>query len=97
MKTIGKTLITILAIFLLTGVSAQSGYKIIKDIPYYPQSEDQYRNSQCRLDLLVPEGKKQFPVLVWFHGGGLTGGSKDIPEELKKYGVGIVSVEYRQI
>ena len=39
--------------------------------------------------------KKDFPVIVWFHGGGLEGGEKDISNELKEKGVGVVVVNYR--
>ena len=28
----------------------------------------------CELDLYIPQGVSNFPVVVWFHGGGLTGG-----------------------
>ena len=80
----------------VTLTAQQSGsYTVMKDIPYYPASTDAYKNSQCRLDVYIPEGKKQFPVLVWFHGGSLKAGTKAIPDELKNYGIGIVSVEYR--
>ncbi|MFZ9208022.1 MAG: alpha/beta hydrolase [Sediminibacterium sp.] len=40
-------------------------------------------------------GKINAPVIVWYHGGGLTGGTKAIPKELLDYGYLIVSVEYR--
>jgi len=33
--------------------------------------------------------------VVWFHGGGLTGGSKEIPEALKNKGIAIIGVNYR--
>ena len=33
--------------------------------------------------------------IVWFHGGGLTGGERFIPEELKQSGYVIVSPNYR--
>ena len=32
---------------------------------------------------------------MWFHGGGLTGGNKEIPAALKEKGVAIVGVNYR--
>ncbi|MEH6407664.1 MAG: alpha/beta hydrolase, partial [Leeuwenhoekiella sp.] len=35
------------------------------------------------------------PVIIWFHGGGLTGGEKEIPEALKEKGYCIVGVGYR--
>ena len=34
-------------------------------------------------------------VVVWFHGGGLTGGSREIPSGLLTDGMVVVGVEYR--
>ena len=31
---------------------------------------------ECVLDVRVPTGETNFPTVVWFHGGGLTGGSR---------------------
>lgn len=31
---------------------------------------------ECLLDLRVPKGETNFPTVVWFHGGGLTGGGR---------------------
>lgn len=50
---------------------------------------------ECLLDIYIPEGKSSFPVVVWFHGGGLTVGDKKIPDMLKGRGVAIVSANYR--
>ena len=75
-----------------------SNYEIFKDIPYYPdsiQNKDAYIKEQCVLDIYKPIGKTNAPVIVWFHGGGLTGGKKSIPKELLDYGYLIVSAEYR--
>lgn len=92
-----KTWLTCCCLLAVQFVFAQSQYEyeVHKNLPYYAQSENSYQDSQCRLDIYVPKGKQHFPVLVWFHGGGLTGGSKELPAELKNYGIGIVSVEYR--
>jgi len=68
------------------------------NIPYYSESinkADQYINEHCVLDIYYPENMKDFATIVWFHGGGLTGGSKEFPEALKDKGVCIVSVNYR--
>jgi acetyl esterase/lipase len=75
-----------------------SNYEVSKNIPYYPEStrsSDNYIKEQCVLDIYKPIGKTNAPVIVWFHGGGLTGGTKSIPKELLDYGYLIVSVEYR--
>src|SRR4030095_14455766 len=34
-------------------------------------------------------------TIVWFHGGGLTAGRKELPEQLKNQGFAVLSVEYR--
>ena len=47
------------------------------------------------LDVYYPENKTGFATVVWFHGGGLTGGSKEIPEALKDKNICIVAVNYR--
>ncbi len=69
----------------------------VKNIPYYPaiEAKDPYISSQCKLDVYLPKKASSLPVIVWFHGGGLTGGTKEIPEELKSDQYIIVSVEYR--
>ena len=36
-----------------------------------------------------------FPTIVWFHGGGLTGGEKEIPFALKEKGFAVIGVNYR--
>ena len=35
------------------------------------------------------------PVMVWFHGGGLEGGSKGLREEFRNQGFAVVDVNYR--
>ena len=47
------------------------------------------------LDLYCPKGAKDFSTIVWFHGGGLTGGNKEIPKALIKKGYAVIGVEYR--
>ena len=68
----------------------------ILNIPYYIQNDkDPYKQSQCKLDIYIPNNSKNLPVIVWFHGGGLTAGTKAIPEELKNDKFIIVSAAYR--
>ena len=61
----------------------------------YSQNTDEYSRSRCKLDVYYPTDAKNLPVVVWFHGGGLTGGEKFIPNELKDKGVVVVGVNYR--
>ncbi|RJP64152.1 MAG: alpha/beta hydrolase [Ignavibacteriales bacterium] len=57
--------------------------------------KDSYADSLRRLDVYYPLDKKNFQTVIWFHGGGLTSGSRSIPEELLQKGISIVDVDYR--
>lgn len=54
-----------------------------------------YMSERCRLDLYYPENVSDFTTIVWFHGGGITGGEKFIPEQWKNKGLAVVAVNYR--
>lgn len=75
-------------------VAPVQNYGTANNIPY-SQATDEYSRSRCKLDVYYPLGVKDAPVLVWFHGGGLTGGNRYVPAELKNSGMIIVSVDYR--
>jgi len=69
-----------------------------ENIPYYSEKlrqADEYMEERCLLDIYYPGAEKGFPTVVWFHGGGLTGGNKSIPMELKEKGIAVVAVNYR--
>jgi acetyl esterase/lipase len=71
---------------------------IAKNLPYYSEQELQgttdYQRSQCRLDLLYPTNQAAFATLVWFHGGGLTGGKRHFPK-LQDPRIAVAAVSYR--
>jgi len=54
-----------------------------------------YMQERCRLDLYYPTEAKQFPTVVWFHGGGLTNGNRSIPAGLREKGIAVVAASYR--
>lgn len=95
-----KKLILLLS-FIFFGISlfAQNvEYETKNNIQYYnatANKSDKYINERCVLDIYYPKNKKDFATIVWFHGGGLTGGSKEIPEALKDKGFAIIGVNYR--
>lgn len=83
---------------LLTLFSQNNNYNIKDNINYYENSAsklDSYINERCLLDVYYPTNIKNFATVVWFHGGGLTGGEKFIPQELKEKGIAVVAVNYR--
>lgn len=89
-------LILVLSINSVTAQDTQ--YATRFNIPYYAEEagiQDSYRNERCVLDIYFPENTKDFATVVWFHGGGLTGGNKDIPEALKNKGLCVVAANYR--
>ena len=49
------------------------------------------------LDLHLPAGVKQPPLLVWVHGGTWSAGSKDqYPAEFVEHGIAVASLDFRQ-
>lgn len=82
----------------LGGTAQQNADVIRTNIPYYTEEvsrSDSYTEERCVLDICYPATAKDFPTIVWFHGGGLTGGEKFIPGELRGKGIAIVAVNYR--
>lgn len=78
--------------------SQEIKYKLDSNVSYYSESIqgiNTYQDERCVLDLYYPENKKSFATVVWFHGGGLTGGEKEIPSYLKNKGIAVAAVNYR--
>lgn len=91
-------LILILFLFIPCCVNAQQQYITKQNIQYYADSvndKNSYLSAQCTLDLYYPKDVKNYPTIIWFHGGGLTGGKKQIPNALKDKGYAVIGVEYR--
>lgn len=90
-------IIVFLLCFVFSGTSQQQ-YEILKNISYYPDSliiNDDYKSAQCNLDIYYPKYIKSFATIVWYHGGGLTGGQKEIPKALMDKGFAVIGVGYR--
>ena len=94
-----KILLSIYLISLAIFAFAQeTEYQTKSNIPYYSElvnQSDEYIKERCVLDVYYPKNIKNFPTIVWFHGGGLTGGEKEIPTALKEKGFCVVAVNYR--
>ena len=75
-------------------------YKLISDISY-KDGPTEYEKERCKLDLYLPDNKKNFPVVVWFHGGGLKFGDKSedhatiVAKALVEKEIAVVLVNYR--
>ena len=95
--TIGKFLLLVIIFLSVENLTAQD-YLLKMNIPYRTAEEaksDTYIYERCRLDFYYPGNVKNFTTVVWFHGGGLEGGEKFIPESWKNKGIAVVAVNYR--
>ncbi|EMI45559.1 lipase/esterase [Rhodopirellula sp. SWK7] len=70
------------------------GVTVHRDIPYVKNGHDRQK-----LDLYVPESSEPLPLIIWIHGGGWQGGSKDGCPPLRAgyptKGYAVASIGYR--
>lgn len=96
---------TALAVLLLTACgpaprTPDGGVTVIRDLAYKTGTTE-YEKERCKLDLYLPAGRKGFPVVVWFHGGGLKAGHKGVPiaekvgRRFASEGIAVASANYR--
>jgi acetyl esterase/lipase len=93
-----KHFLIALLITSFTAFSQKTEYTTQTNIKYYHESiykNDAYAAERCVLDIYYPKNTKGFATIIWFHGGGLTEGHKEIPEGLKDKGYCIIGVGYR--
>lgn len=91
-------LVTLLLAMNLTSASAEtigSDYEIERDLPYAPELNGTPGAERCVLDYYRPIHEKNFPTIIYFHGGGLSGGNKSIPKELMEKGWAVIGANYR--
>jgi acetyl esterase/lipase len=80
--------------------SHPAGVRIIRNVSYYEGAGAD--PAMHRLDLYLPEGRKDFPVLVFVHGGGWSRGDKNelgiynaLGRCFARHGIGLVCPNYR--
>lgn len=79
-------------------IAPKTEYKQVKDLSYYDAAAPDithYQQERCKFDVDYPENGRNLPVVIWFHGGGLTGGNKAIPSGLKEKKLVVIAVNYR--
>jgi len=52
--------------------------RVIRDLPYLQGAN--YADAKDKLDLYLPEGRSNAPVIVWYYGNQLMGGDKSEDE-----------------
>ena len=89
----------ILALFVLfTAAAFAQDFTIKKEVPYRDSAQmvgDAYAREKCVLDIYHSPTATGVPVIIWFHGGGLTSGKKYIPGEIRNQGMCVVAPSYR--
>jgi len=58
----------------LVALTDTTNVRVVHDIAYLPNAN--YADNKDKLDLYLPEGRTNVPVIVSYHGGGLTAGDK---------------------
>ncbi|NBT12005.1 MAG: alpha/beta hydrolase [Planctomycetia bacterium] len=83
-------------------MAPRASFETVHDIAYRTGSRASGQPSAeeaaaCRLDLHHPVVKTdpEFATVVWFHGGGLTGGKREIPKPLQNRGFAVAGAGYR--
>ena len=89
-----KIIFTLLAIVCTIATNAETTYTTEKDLAYRSNASG-YAGERCTVDVYHQTEATACPTVVWFHGGGLEGGAKEIPTELTDCGMVVVGVNYR--
>lgn len=95
-----KRLLLVFAVLLLfcpTLRAQDGGYRTERAIAYRDAADPASADSLCRLDLYYPTDRSGFATVIWFHGGGLTAGRREIPAALRNQGFAVVGVDYRLV
>jgi acetyl esterase/lipase len=93
---VGSLLLQASSIHAQPAPAKSQAYETESNILYRTGNDlDVYMKERCQLDLYYPVNTQDFATVVWFHGGGLTGGERSIPEGLKKQGIAIITANYR--
>lgn len=88
----------VLLLFLISCFSYSQDDQQVMNIPYYDtigNKVNKYQREMNLVDINFPLNKEKVPVIIWFHGGGLTSGEKEIPQEIAGKGYCVVGVGYR--
>lgn len=100
-----KTKLTLMQLVVACVASLFCAQAIAKqwlDVSYLKEDEksvDPYLTARAVLDIDCPEknsgNNEKAAVIVWFHGGGLRSGNKELPSRLLNQGVCVVAPNYR--
>lgn len=88
--------LTAMLLLLATTPAVAQGI-VTRDVDYMTAVD--YEDGKDLLDIYMPEGVTDAPVVVFFHGGALRAGDKSVgqlvAQRLVPHGIGVVSANYR--
>lgn len=74
---------------------AEVNKTVVSDLSYTHKT-DPYARERCKLDISYRTDTVGCPVVVWYHGGGLTQGEKQLPGRIcREKDVVVVGINYR--
>ena len=85
---------TFVVLLIVAALSAAAEIPVVRDLPYYSDPTNAYQAAQCTLDISAPSTATNAPVLIFFHGGGLTTGKKHFPE-MNRSNLVVIAAGYR--
>lgn len=93
--------------YIISCLLATNLFAMISDYAhYFAPNAERYKNweihsygddPQQNLYMNIPKDRKDFPTVVWFHGGGMVGDAREIPEELWDGEICVIEARYRTI
>ena len=86
---------TLLICLLFALNTSSQDYDFIQDIQYQSDLNDSYLVERSKLDIYYPKNVEKFPTVIFFHGGGLRAGNKNIPQFFKEKNIAVVAPNYR--
>src|SRR5471032_1169348 len=95
--TLAAALVAVALALPLRAAAGPANVEVKTNLTYYTgEGADKYRN---RLDLYLPKGKRDVPVMMFVHGGGFTVGIKDqyafVGQVFASYGIATAVISYR--
>ncbi len=100
MPTLKRSLLVVIGSVICVGIAASVMAQdpvVQSDVDYIDGVD--YAENKDKLDVFMPAGASNAPMLVFFHGGALQRGRKssgeDLAASLVSHGIGVVSANYR--
>lgn len=97
-KSIVSTVIIAISVMITTPATEvrAENIKTVESNLSYSDKTDSYAKERCVLDISYRKDTIGCPVVVWYHGGGLTQGEKQLPPRIcREKDIVVVGVNYR--